>query len=188
MLRKLYERNDRAQVIKPHDLPVEVPVRRASGRVPVCLGYYEFEDDPTLFIADIHEDGRFLYPGTGMESETGLGDAKDTKLNIPLKPGSDDNDFIAAFKKVQEFIDNVAQPELIILQCGADCINGDPLTHLKYTSKAHRYAADMLHLLSHKHCDGKMIALGGGGYNKQNIGDAWTEVVGSLINNNMSTA
>jgi acetoin utilization protein AcuC len=46
----------------------------------------------------------------------------------------------------------------------------------------------MLHLLSHKHCDGKMIALGGGGYNKQNIGDAWTEVVGSLINNNMRTA
>lgn len=146
--------------------------------------YYEFEDDPTLFIADIHEDGRFLYPGTGMESETGLGNAKGTKLNIPLTPHSDDNDFIAAFKKVQEFIDNVAQPELIILQCGADCIDCDPLTHLKYTPKALRYAADTLHLLSHKHCDGRMIALGGGGYNKQNIGDAWTEVVCSFINNN----
>jgi acetoin utilization protein AcuC len=78
----------------------------------------------------------------------------------------------------------VAQPELIILQCGADCIDCDPLTHLKYTPKALRYAADTLHLLSHKHCDGRMIALGGGGYNKQNIGDAWTEVVCSFINNN----
>src|SRR5215216_5024254 len=143
--------------------------------------YYEFEDDPMLFIGDIHEDGRFLYPGTGTESETGSGKAKGTKLNIPLGPNSDDNDFIAAFDKVEEFIDNTAKPELIILQCGSDCINGDPLTHLKYTSKAHRYAADKLHKLSHKHCDGKIIALGGGGYNQKNIADGWTEVVSSFI-------
>jgi acetoin utilization protein AcuC len=143
--------------------------------------YYEFEDDPMLFIADIHEDGRFLYPGTGTESEIGSGKAKGTKLNIPLEPNSDDNDFIAAFDKVEEFIDSIAKPELIILQCGSDCINGDPLTHLKYTSKAHRYAADKLHKLSHKHCDGKIIALGGGGYNQKNIADGWTEVVSSFI-------
>lgn len=143
--------------------------------------YYEFEDDPMLFIADIHEDGRFLYPGTGTESEIGLGKAKGTKLNIPLEPNSNDNDFIAAFDKVEEFIDSIAKPELIILQCGSDCINGDPLTHLKYTSKAHRYAADKLHKLSHKHCDGKIIALGGGGYNQKNIADGWTEVVSSFI-------
>jgi acetoin utilization protein AcuC len=76
--------------------------------------YYEFEDDPMLFIADIHEDGRFLYPGTGTESEIGTGKAKGTKLNIPLEPNSNDNDFIAAFDKVEEFIDSIAKPELII--------------------------------------------------------------------------
>jgi acetoin utilization protein AcuC len=144
--------------------------------------YYEFEDDPMLFIADIHEDGHYLYPGTGTESETGSGDAKGTKLNIPLKPNSDDNDFIAAFNRVEEFIDNIAKPQLIILQCGADCINGDPLTHLKYTPKAHRYTADILHRLSHKHCNGRIIALGGGGYNKSNVANAWTEVINSLAN------
>jgi acetoin utilization protein AcuC len=52
---------------------------------------------------------------------------------------------------------------------------------LKYTSKAHRYAADKLHQLSHKHCDGRIIALGGGGYNQKNIADGWTEVVSSFI-------
>jgi acetoin utilization protein AcuC len=143
--------------------------------------YYEFEDDPMLYIADIHEDGHFLYPGTGAESENGSGDAKGTKLNIPLKPNSDDADFFSAFNRVEEFIDMIAKPELIILQCGADCINGDPLTHLRFSSAAHRYASEKLHRLSHKHSDGRMIALGGGGYNQVNLADAWTEVVSSFV-------
>jgi acetoin utilization protein AcuC len=143
--------------------------------------YYEFENDPLLFMADIHEDGRFLYPGTGSELETGIGEAQGTKLNIPLAPNSTDQDFILAFNKIEKFIDDTAKPELIILQCGADSLSGDPLTHLKYTPKAHRYATDKIHKLAHKHCMGRLIALGGGGYNRENIASAWTEVVKSLV-------
>jgi acetoin utilization protein AcuC len=143
--------------------------------------YYEFENDPLLFVADIHEDGHFLYPGTGSELEIGTGEASGTKLNIPLGPRADDNDFIASFKRIESFVENTAKPELIILQCGADGISGDPITHLQYSSKAHRYAADSLHRLSHHYCNGRIIALGGGGYNLKNIADAWTEVVGSFI-------
>lgn len=141
--------------------------------------FYEFEDDPLLFFADIHEDGRYLYPWTGSDAETGKGAAAGTKLNIPLEPESGDDDFIAAFGRVEQFIDS-AKPELIVLQCGADGLNGDPITHLRYTAKAHRFAADALHRLAHKHCQGRIIALGGGGYNRTNIGSAWTEVVRSL--------
>src|SRR5918911_1444880 len=121
--------------------------------------YYEFENDPLLFISDIHEDGKFLYPGTGSSLEKGLGEAEGTKLNIPMAPDSNDKDFIAAFKKIEEFINNIAKPELIIFQCGADSLNGDPITHLKYTAQAHRYAADSLHRLAHHHCNGRIIAL-----------------------------
>ena len=143
--------------------------------------YYEFEQDSSVYIADIHEDGRYLYPGTGNEGETGLGGAMGTKLNISLKPNSSDSDFISSFDKVEEFINTVAKPELIIFQCGADGIRGDPLTHLQYTSKAHSYASERLHLLSHKHCNGRLVALGGGGYNQTNIADGWTAVIQSLI-------
>jgi len=142
--------------------------------------FYEFEDDPLLFFADIHEDGRYLYPGTGFPMETGKGEeAAGTKVNIPLEPEGGDDDFITAFSKVEQFVDNV-RPELIILQSGADSLAGDPITHLQYSAKAHRFAADELHKLAHKHCKGKIIALGGGGYNRENIGNAWTEVVKSL--------
>lgn len=138
--------------------------------------YYEFDSDPLLFIADIHEDGRYLFPGTGFADETGVGEARGTKLNIPLAPESGDGEFFDAFAKVEKFVDD-CKPELIILQCGADGLAGDPITHLQYSAKAHRHAADVLHRLAHKYCGGRIIALGGGGYNRTNIGNAWTEVV-----------
>lgn len=142
--------------------------------------FYEFQRDPMLFIADIHEDGRYLYPGTGFEHETGEEDAKGTKINIPLRPYATDDDFIAAFARVEQFIER-AEPELIILQCGADGLKGDPITHLWYSPNAHRHAARVLHKLAHKHCDGRIIALGGGGYNRENIAAAWVEVIKAFI-------
>jgi acetoin utilization protein AcuC len=141
--------------------------------------FYEFEDDPELFFGDIHEDGRYLYPGTGSSSETGKGKAEGTKLNIPLPPSAGDKEFFAAFERIEQFVDT-NKPELIILQCGADGLAGDPITHLQYSPAAHRYAADSLHKLAHKHCSGRIIALGGGGYNRTNIANAWVEVVKSF--------
>ncbi|MGH9991254.1 MAG: acetoin utilization protein AcuC, partial [Nitrososphaera sp.] len=141
--------------------------------------FYEFEDDPLLFFADIHEDGRYLFPGTGSADETGKGLAQGTKLNIPVPPETGDDRFIAEFGRVEKFVDD-AKPQLIILQCGADSLAGDPITQLKYSARAHRHAADVLHDLAHKHCSGRIIALGGGGYNRENIGAAWTEVVKSF--------
>jgi acetoin utilization protein AcuC len=138
--------------------------------------FYEFENDPELFFADIHEDGRYIYPGTGSAGETGTGEAIGTKLNMPVEPGAGDKEFMTAFARVEEFVDD-AKPELIILQCGADGLAGDPITHLQYSARAHRHAADALHRLAHRHCQGRIIALGGGGYNRANIGSAWTEVV-----------
>jgi acetoin utilization protein AcuC len=148
--------------------------------------FYEFEDDPLLFFADIHEDGRHLYPGTGSVLETGKGSAAGTKINIPLKPGAGDEEFVQAFAKVEQFVDDV-KPELIILQCGADGLAGDPITHLQYTERSHKFAADSLHRLAHRYCSGRIIALGGGGYNRGNIGRAWTEVVKSFAGENLIT-
>jgi acetoin utilization protein AcuC len=53
---------------------------------------------------------------------------------------------------------------------------------LQYTSKAHMFAAGSVHKLAHKYCKGRIIALGGGGYNRANISTAWTQVVKSLAN------
>jgi acetoin utilization protein AcuC len=142
--------------------------------------FYGFEDDPDLVFADIHEDGRFLYPGTGAAEETGRGSAKGTKLNIPMGPGADDADFRAAWRHVEEYID-AARPEFILLQAGADSLEGDPITDLCYTEEAHAEAAAALCRLADKHCEGRIIGTGGGGYNRQNLARAWTRVVQSFV-------
>ncbi len=54
---------------------------------------------PRVIIGDIHEDGRFLYPGTGAAHETGIGAAEGTKLNIPLTPGAGDDAFFEAWDR-----------------------------------------------------------------------------------------
>jgi len=141
--------------------------------------FYSFEDDPDLIIADIHEDGRFLYPGTGHADETGKGKAKGTKLNIPMAPGAGDPEFDVAWEVVREYIDDAA-PEFVIFQCGADSLEGDPITHLKYSEEAHAKAASDLCELADRHCGGRIIGTGGGGYNLGNLARAWTRVVESF--------
>jgi acetoin utilization protein AcuC len=142
--------------------------------------FYAFEDDPDLVFVDMHEDGRYLYPGTGFSEETGSGAAAGTKLNIPMPPDAGDQDFFDSWQAAERFIDQ-ARPEFILLQCGADSLAGDPITHLKYSARAHHHAAKRLKLLAVRHCNGRLLGLGGGGYNRRNLADAWTAVVAALL-------
>ncbi len=142
--------------------------------------FYAFEDDPDLIFADIHEDGRYLYPGTGHAEETGQGKARGTKLNIPLEPGADNAVFYRAWPQVEEFV-RAGRPEFIILQAGADSIAGDPITHLRFTPAAHAHAAARLCALADEFCQGRLVGLGGGGYNRANLAAAWTGVVRAML-------
>lgn len=142
--------------------------------------FYGFETDPDLLFADLHEDGRFLYPGSGQSDETGKGAAAGTKLNIPMPPGADDKQFEGAWQRVEAYL-RTGRPEFIILQCGADSILGDPITHLRYTPAAHRHAAVRLCMLAEEFCRGRIVALGGGGYNRRNLALAWSGVVEALL-------
>jgi acetoin utilization protein AcuC len=71
-------------------------------------------------------------------------------------------------------------PQFVILQCGADSVAGDPLTHLQLTSACHARAALELAALADRHCNGRLLALGGGGYDRANLAEAWTGVVQAL--------
>lgn len=142
--------------------------------------FYSFESDADLFIVDVHEDGHYLYPGTGRVSESGIGEAENTKLNIPLLPDSDDQSFFSAWPSAEEFLEQ-GRPDFIILQCGADSLEGDPLTHLRYSEQVHGEVARRLATLARRHCQGRLLALGGGGYRLENVASAWCAVVDGLL-------
>ena len=142
--------------------------------------YYAFEEDPDLAIADIHEDGRYLYPGSGAANEEGKGIARGTKVNIPLPPDSDDSDFFCAWSRVEALIED-HKPEFIIFQAGVDSMAGDPLTHLRFSVAAHTHAAKRLVELANKYAKGRLLVYGGGGYNLDNIASGWCAVCKELM-------
>lgn len=143
--------------------------------------FYSYESDPDVVFADIHEDGNYLYPGTGHAHEVGKGKAKGTKLNIPVMPGSKDEVFFRSWETLEEFIRSY-DPQFVLLQAGADCIKGDPITHLEFTPKVHRHATERLCKYADEYCDGRILAMGGGGYNRSNLANAWCEVVEAMVN------
>ena len=142
--------------------------------------YYGFEDNPHIVIVDSHEDGRFLYPGTGAASEQGLGEARGSKLNLPLPPHCDDQQFLPFWQAGDEFL--VAHPaDFYILQCGADSIAGDPITDLRLSPATHAMVTKRVRELADQHAQGRFLALGGGGYNRDNIAATWCAVVEQML-------
>ena len=142
--------------------------------------FYAFEEDPGVIFADMHEDGRYLYPGTGLATEVGRGAAQGTKLNLPLAPGSGDSAFADQWPRVVAHLEKF-EPQFIILQCGADSLEGDPITHLRFSARSHGNAARSLVELAERLGHGRVLALGGGGYNRTNLAQAWNAVVENLI-------
>ncbi|MBF0097111.1 MAG: acetoin utilization protein AcuC [Magnetococcales bacterium] len=142
--------------------------------------FYGFEDDPELIFADLHQDGRTIYPGTGSPEERGRGAAEGTKLNISLPPGAGDTHFAQVWPQVVAFL-QAHKPEFIILQAGTDSIAGDPLTQLRLSPATHFLVATRLVQLAESFGHGRVLALGGGGYNANNIAKGWCEVVRALV-------
>jgi acetoin utilization protein AcuC len=142
--------------------------------------FYSYESDPDLVVVDVHEDGNFLYPGTGAAEETGKGSAAGTKLNIPMRPGASDAEFFAAWERAMEHLRR-HRPEFVVLQAGADCLAGDPLAHLRFSPEVHAHATRSLLGLAEETAKGRLMVFGGGGYDLGNVGAAWTRVLAELV-------
>ncbi|WP_216828964.1 acetoin utilization protein AcuC [Alkalihalobacterium elongatum] len=125
---------------------------------------WAFYDDRDVCTFSIHETGRYLFPGTGHVSEKGQGEGYGFSINVPLDAFTEDESFLSAyettFREVMEFF----KPDVILTQNGADAHYYDPLTHLCSTIETYRFIPKLAHELAHKYCDGRWIAVGGGGY------------------------
>lgn len=148
-----------------------------------------FYEDPRVLTVSVHEDGRFLFPGTGSVDETGAGH---TAVNIPLPPGTGDAGWLRAFHALVPALVRAFAPEVLVSQHGCDTHRLDPLAHLNLSLDAQRAAHAALHDLAHSVCAGRWLALGGGGYELvQVVPRSWThllfEAAGSPIDPLTST-
>ena len=137
-----------------------------------------FYNDPRVLTVSIHESGRSLFPGTGPASDAGGPDAKGSVINLELRAGTGDTDWIQAFEAVVPEALAAFEPQIIVSQQGCDSHKEDPLTNLMLTVDAQRWSYARIHELAHELCGGKWVALGGGGYDWAGVVPrAWTHLV-----------
>ena len=123
-----------------------------------------FFEDPDVLTVSVHETGRYLFPGTGDVDEKGRGEGKGYAVNVPLQPYTDDDSFISTFEAVVPEALRAFEPDLILSQNGCDAHKLDPLTHLSATTRLYEHVPAAIHDLAHELCEGRWVAIGGGGY------------------------
>ncbi|WP_425262300.1 acetoin utilization protein AcuC [Paenibacillus pectinilyticus] len=125
---------------------------------------WSFYADPQVGTLSIHETGKYLFPGTGAVNERGEGDAFGTSVNIPVEPYTEDDSWLECFSEVLTELIARFQPDVIISQHGCDAHAFDPLAHVHCSMRVYKAMPELIHRLAHQWCEGRWVALGGGGY------------------------
>ncbi|MFJ3958363.1 acetoin utilization protein AcuC [Arthrobacter sp. NPDC090010] len=137
-----------------------------------------FWDEPRVLTISLHESGQTLFPGTGFANETGGRNAPGSAVNIALPAGTSDAGWLRAFHSVVPAVVREFGPQAIVSQHGADSHRDDPLSNLQVTVDAQREVMSSVAGLAHRHCGGRWIATGGGGYNVYSVVPrSWTHLV-----------
>ena len=117
-----------------------------------------FYNDETVAYGSSHEFP--LFPGTGSEQETGVGNI----FNAPLKTGVKGKEFLRIFEqKVLNPIDKF-KPEIVLISAGFDAHRRDPLASINLESKDFYEITKKIVELANVHSEGRVISFLEGGY------------------------
>lgn len=133
-----------------------------------------FHDDARVFTVSVHEEGR--WPFSGAVGDRAGGHAR----NIPVPPGFNDSEMLWVLHEAILPIARHLRPQAIMLQCGADALEEDPLARLSLSNNAHRAVVSAVQPLAPR-----LIVLGGGGYNPWTVARCWAGVWGTLTGHAM---
>lgn len=128
-----------------------------------------FFNDENVFTISVHEAGR--WPFTGAAAERAGGAAR----NLPVPAGFNDSELRFLCEHAILPLIRDLGPQAIMLQCGADGLEEDPLARLSLSNNAHWWLIDQLRDLAPR-----LIVLGGGGYNPYSVGRLWAGVWATL--------
>ena len=154
---------------------LDIDVHHTDG---VQAAFYDRNDIMTI---SMHQDGRTLFPGTGYVDEIGTGDGKGYAVNLPMPIGTYDDIYFKAFGEVVVPLIRAYNPDVIVLEAGADTLSGDPLAGLSLTNNV--FVDVINNLLAF---DKPILATGGGGYNVDNTVRAWSLVWTALCGEQMA--
>ncbi len=131
-----------------------------------CNGtQHTFDADPSVLVISLHGHPNYLYPGTGFEEETGLDRGHGYTMNIPMMPGSNDEDYQRAFReRIVPAVGRFA-PQFVLLSVGFDAHRDDPLGNIALSDDAFAWMTDKALELADTHAAGRVLSVLEGGYN-----------------------
>ena len=97
-------------------------------------------------------------------------------VNVPFDQGMTGMNYVRLFKIITSEVVRKYQPSVIVMQCGADSLNGDKLGSFNLSIKDH--ADCLLHVQKFKL---PLMVLGGGGYTVQNVAKCWAYETACLL-------
>ena len=135
-----------------------------------------FYNDNSIAYASSHEFP--LFPGTGSEDETGVGNI----FNAPIKSGTKGIEFHKIFEsKILKPL-NKFKPEVILISAGFDAHFRDPLANINLESKDYFKITKKIVELANTHAKGRIISFFEGGYNLQALSESIKEHLMALKN------
>ena len=135
-----------------------------------------FAGDDRVLTVSIHEEKR--WPHSGLVADRALGGAR----NLPVPRGFNDSelDFLmtrAVLPLMERF-----DPQALVVTCGVDGLEGDPLSGLALSNVALWRAVERLVA-----CNRRSVVLGGGGYNPWTVIRCWGGLWGRLCGREIPT-
>ena len=122
-----------------------------------------FAADPDLMLASVHQSP--LYPGTGAEHETGVGNI----VNRTVKPYAAREAWRRAFDQVMEAVDGFG-PDLILVSAGFDAHARDPLAQQQLEDQDFAWATRSILSVARARCGGRVVSSLEGGYDLEALG------------------
>lgn len=139
-----------------------------------------FYRDPSVIYISLHR--KYHYPGTGWEDETGTGQATGTKINIPVGAPYVPELYEAHFRETLVEARKFA-PEFILISCGFDAHERDPLGNLGLKNETYGKLTRLLIDYAKEFGHQRVFSILEGGYDYAALAEAGAAHIQALLQN-----
>jgi acetoin utilization deacetylase AcuC-like enzyme len=134
-----------------------------------------FQADASVLYASSHQ--MPLFPGTGEPSETGVGNV----VNVALPPGSGGEAMRAGYDRRIFPAVEAFEPDFVLISAGFDADYRDPLGGLNWRPAYYAWITRRLMEIAQRCCDGRIVSLLEGGYDRQGLATGVAAHVSALM-------
>ena len=130
-----------------------------------------FYDDGSVLYFSVHQSP--LYPGSGRVDERGAGPGWGATMNVPLRAGRSDDDYVHVFQQALRPAARAFGPELVIVSAGFDAHARDPLGQMHLSTEGFAKLASITRDIAEETpARGRLVGLLEGGYDLQALADS----------------